>query len=158
MKQLTIAYLALGIFAGGLSLAATSPATAADDPVNVIKFRQLLMKSIGAHMGSIAMVAKREVGYGPEQIEDHAASIALVANLISTAFKENAGQAAETTAKDNIWTDWAGFEAKAEDLRTAAIALTEAAATGDAGTTGAAVGKLGGACGACHEVYRVKKD
>ncbi len=138
MKHVTIAYPTLGLLAGGLSLATAVPATAADGPVNVIKYRQLPMKSIGSHMGSIAMVAKREVSYGRDQIEEPAAGVALVATLIPTAFKVNAGKVAETEAKDNIWSDWSGFEGKAKDMRAAAVQLSEAAATGDAGTIGTA--------------------
>ncbi|MCP4330010.1 MAG: cytochrome c [Alphaproteobacteria bacterium] len=159
MQKKTASYGVIGILAIGLGLGMVFPAGAADDPANVIKYRQLLMKSIGAHMGSIAMVVKGEVSAGAAPIEDRAASIVVMSTLITSVFQENPGNtAAETTAKPDIWTDWSGFEGKANGLRDAAEKLVAAAQGGDMAAIGAAVGVTGKACGACHDTYRVKKD
>jgi len=57
-------------------------------------------------------------------------------------------------AKPEIWTDMAGFDAKFEDMNTAALALVSAAG---AAAVAAGMGALGGSCKACHENYRGPK-
>lgn len=105
----------------GLALATAAFAGPDDD----IMARQALMKQVGASgkVGDLAALAD-------------AAEQALVAFKIDTT-----GQGSvDTKAKDNIWTDMAGFEALMNDMITAARA-------GDNGATFAQ-------CKACHSTYR----
>jgi cytochrome c556 len=53
-----------------------------------------------------------------------------------------------------VWSDRPGFERAAANATTAAEALRNTAAGGDAGATGQAVRAMGGACGACHRNNR----
>jgi cytochrome c556 len=158
MRNAFATCLIAAVVAGALITSTATPGKAADDPVNVIKYRQMLMKANGAHMGSIAMIAKGEVSYDSQNIENHADGIALMATLITTAFKENVGDAADTTAKPDIWSNWSQFEAKAQDLFDKANDLSEAAASGDQTRIATAVGATGKACGGCHDQFRVKKQ
>ena len=157
MKLKTVARFAMVAVIAGFVLGPAVVTNAAEDPANVIKFRQMLMKSIGAHMGSIAAVAKGEVDQGMDHIVKHAEAIALVAVLIPDAFEKNVGStAAETNAKDTIWSDWTDFRAKAQALPSAAAKLAQAAGSGDKQAMFAALKETGGACGACHKANRIK--
>lgn len=60
----------------------------------------------------------------------------------------------ETKAKPEIWTNKADFDAKFKNLETASVKLVEVAQAGDAKALGAQFGQVGGACKACHDVYR----
>ncbi len=141
------------------ALVAVPAATKADsNHEGVLKYRQLVMKAVGAHMGGIGAIPKGEVSYGPKHIEEHAESIAYMAELLPDAFRENVGTSGgETAAKQEIWGDWDNFVAKAKGLEAAAETLAEIAETGDMAAIGAGVKELGGACGACHTPFRVKK-
>ena len=57
----------------------------------------------------------------------------------------------KTRAKDTIWSDPKGFEAKGGAYYTAFTALK---ATKDEAGFKAAFGAVGAACGACHQDYR----
>ena len=61
----------------------------------------------------------------------------------------------ETAADPKIWDDAAGWAAaikKYDDVTVAAVAAIK-----DEASFKAEFGKIGGACGGCHNTYRVKK-
>ncbi|MCK6504358.1 cytochrome c [Myxococcota bacterium] len=61
---------------------------------------------------------------------------------------------AETEALAEVWTDWTGFQARAQDFATESQALVTTAQGGDVAAFGAQLGKVGATCGACHDSYR----
>lgn len=63
-------------------------------------------------------------------------------------------QSEESRALDTVWTDRAGFEARAEDYRNAAIQLAQIAETGDREAANAAFMTMANACQSCHQSYR----
>ncbi|WP_119421299.1 c-type cytochrome [Desertibaculum subflavum] len=62
----------------------------------------------------------------------------------------------DTKALPEIWTNKADFEKKFANLEAEGAKLVMAAQGGDAKALGAQFGKVGGACKACHDVYRGK--
>lgn len=64
---------------------------------------------------------------------------------------------AKSEAKANIWTDAAGFSAKASALQVQVSKLNQAAISGDVGAFKAQIRPTGGACKGCHDVYRQEK-
>lgn len=60
----------------------------------------------------------------------------------------------DTKALPAVWSDRAGFEKAAADVRTAAAALARAADSNDSSAFAAAFQETGKACGACHRNYR----
>lgn len=151
MKKLTATFgLVLAI---GLS----TQALAVDEPANVIKYRQAVMKAIGGHMGSIAGVVKGEVSY-IGHVAAHAEGINALSKTLTEIFPKGTGNGGnKTAALPKIWEDWAGFENAAKALDTASAKLVEVAKGGDAQAIGAAFGDLGKACGGCHKPYRAEK-
>ena len=130
---------------------AAGPAAHADASAD-IKYRQAVMKALGSHMGSVAAIAKGEVGHAGH-MAGHAAAIDALASMTGDVFPEGSGSEA-TRAKDEIWRDTAGFEAAVKAFQAAAAKLTEAAEAGDAGAVGAALGGVGKTCGGCHRAFR----
>ena len=65
--------------------------------------------------------------------------------------------ATDSYALPAIWTAQDDFVVKIGDLNTAAAVFQTAAAT-DLDSLKAGMGALGGACGACHKVYRQPEE
>ncbi|MDX5362132.1 MAG: cytochrome c [Alphaproteobacteria bacterium] len=146
--KLAIAGAMLVPFAGGVALAEAEPDEA-------IKYRKAVMQAIGGHTKASAAIITGKAGTA-EDLKLHAPALYMSAMTALEAFRQNThGQGAEkTTAAEAIWTDWAGFEGKMENLVVAARNLASAAEAGNAG--GEQLKALGGTCKACHDDYRTK--
>lgn len=136
---LSVASLALAAFVGNVS--------AQED---LVAKRQALMKDNGAQAGVVVKMIKGEAPY------DAAAAKAAMERIAANAAEIPADFAPGSEggkALPLIWEDFAGFEADAMALKTAAEA---AAAAADQGVEalGPAFGAVGQACGACHQTYR----
>jgi cytochrome c556 len=121
---------------------------------DAVSARHAQMQMVGYHTGVLGGIAKGEVAY------DSAVVDAAAQNLVALSGMKHAtlwiadteqGAVEGSRAKPEIWTDRAGFEAKFEDLSTAAQSLVGAA---DAAAVGAGMAALGESCKACHETYR----
>jgi cytochrome c556 len=79
-----------------------------------------------------------------------------LANALPTWFPRGSGVEARplSHAKANIWTDAAGFTAAASNLQAQIGKLDQAAVSGDLAAVRSEVRATGGACKACHDVYR----
>jgi cytochrome c556 len=155
MKLHKIAIRCAGaVFAVSLAMGA---AQAADEPANILKYRQNLMKSVGANISNIAMVAKGEVSFiGNTGMNARAIRDGLAA--AGALFPAGTGtEAGETRALPSVWENNAGFVAALENSQAAAEAMIAAADTGDIGEVRKAIGALGKTCGGCHDDFRQKK-
>lgn len=139
----------------GAALLSTTAGAAFAADADVVKYRQNNMEIIGGHMGSIAAIVKGEVS-NMDQLEAHAKGLSAAAALSEGAFKTKA-QSKDSTSKDDLWNDWAKVAEGFKALQTKADALAVAAAGGDKGAIGAALGDVGKSCKGCHDAYRVKK-
>jgi len=150
------AYLIAGMV---ILLGLASQAQAVDEPENVIKYRQSVMKAMGAHMGGIVGVIKGEVSY-VDDVVVHAQAVNAMSKLLVGIFPKGTGQmeSANTRALPAIWDDFSKLEATAKALETESAKLVEVAASGDLGAIGAQVQNVGKACGACHTPFRQKKQ
>ncbi len=149
-------YLASAAVAVALTVMGASPGHAADEPENIIKYRQNVMKSMGGHIANIAAVAKGEVTY-IENVSAHARALADMTKLVPSLFPEGTGTG-KTNALPEIWADRAKFDAASKANQQAAAEMVDAAATNDLATIQAALGKLGKSCGGCHKPFRKKKE
>ena len=82
-----------------------------------------------------------------------------LANALPTWFPRGSGVEArpKSQAKANIWTDAAGFSAKASALQVQVSKLNQAALAGDLGAFKAQIRPTGGACKGCHDTYRLEE-
>ena len=152
-----LSILAKGVlFAGGLALLAATASPIAEASEADIKYRQTVMKALGGHMGSIAAIAKGQVGHS-KHLFGHASAINAIAAMTSDIFPKGSG-GENTRAKDEIWQKWSEFEKTIAALQGATAKLLEAANAGDPAAVGAALGGVGKACGGCHQPFRKPKS
>ena len=147
--------LARGVLlAGGLALLSATVSPVAQAAEADIKYRQSIMKAMGGHMGSLAAIAKGQVGHS-QHMFGHAAAINAIATMVPDIFPKGS-TGPNSRAKDDIWSKWSEFEKGITALQGAAAKLFEAANAGDAAAVGAALGGVGKACGGCHKPFRSK--
>ncbi len=144
--------LAAAVMAGAAAAAALTGAEAAKD-------RQTHMKELGKSMKTIVDQLKSgapDVG----TIKLAAATIDKDAKALPTWFPDGSGPSSGVKMKalPVVWTDKAGFAAKAKDFQLAAAKFDAAAQTGQPSTFVPALKEVGGACKACHEKYRTKDE
>jgi cytochrome c556 len=154
--------LALGAAAAlFVSVAATAPASravAADptaDASGVIAGRQAAFRMSGALAGQIKGAIDR--GDDPKTMAFAARALAGWAKALPGMFPAGS-DAAPSNALPTVWSDRAGFEAKAADYAAAAAKLAELAKAGDKPGFAAQFAEVGKACGACHSGYRKADD
>lgn len=139
---------------GWLAMSGATVALAADEPDKLLGYRQNLMKSVGANISNIAMVAKGEVTF----VQNVAANARAIRDGLAAAgplFPAGTGkEAGKTRALPSIWEDNAKFVKAMEDSVAAAEAMIVAGETNDIGEIRKAIGALGKTCGGCHDDFR----
>lgn len=145
----------LAIAAAAALTTATATALAQDTDPHY-KYRHNLMKGVAAHAGSLAMIAKGQVPHAGH-LGAHGMALEALANQTLAAFKQQS-QDPDSRAKDEVWSDWAGYEAKTKDFQVASAAVAEAAKTGDPKAVGGKLKALFDSCKACHKEYRKPKN
>ena len=132
------------------------PAVAADKPADVVHYRQSVMKAMGAHMSATSLVVKKQIR-DRSQLAAHAESIRdLSAGLAAFFPAGTSPDKVKSGAKPELWQKLPEFRAAADALRAEAGKLADAAKKGDAKAFDAQFARVGAACGACHDRFRVK--
>ena len=125
-----------------------------EGPAGVIQGRQAAMMLSGVAMGSI----KASIDAGQPSASQRFSTRALArwAHAVPGMFPAGSGPEAGVTtkAKPEVWSDRAGFEAKAADYAAAADRLAELAAGEDAAAFAAQWAVVRQSCNACHTVYK----
>jgi cytochrome c556 len=140
----------------GFSLiAASSFAFAAGD--DTIKERQGCMKANGGIMGVAVPMVKGEKPYDNAALQEAIGKMEAACANWANFWSEDSmkGASVETFAKEEIWTDKAGFEAAGGKSYTAMQALK---ATTDEASFKAAFPAVGAGCQGCHEKFRRPKN
>ncbi|MGL4235079.1 c-type cytochrome [Tabrizicola sp.] len=115
--------------------------------------RSELMKANGKAIGVLADMAGGKTAFDAAAAEAAKATLIEDFGKIEAVFKEPGADDPASESKPEIWTNWEDFLMKAKAGTDAATALDVASLE----TLQAGMGALGGTCGGCHEVYRVKK-
>jgi cytochrome c556 len=141
------------LIAGVVAFAAGAVA-AQSDPIAV---RKALMKANGDQAKIGAAMIKGETAFDAEKAKTVFATFLDAANKMPTLFPDNSKSGGETAAAPKIWENMADFRARfakfASDAKTAETSVR------DLDTFKAAFGTIGKQdCGACHELYRLKKS
>ncbi len=144
----------LTVVATVCTIVGLSTAHAADEPENIIKYRQNVMKGVGAHITNIAAVVKGQVTITDNLMTDAQG----VANGLANVDKlfPAGTESGKTNALAAIWEDRAGFSKALADAQAAAKNILDAVASNDITVIGKALGALGKSCGGCHKPYRKK--
>jgi cytochrome c556 len=117
-----------------------------------VKARQDLMGMIAANTKILGEMAAGKVAFDATAAGAAKTALAAAAAEIPAKFEVNVDDP-DSEVKANIWTDWAGYTAKAKSLEDAATAIDVASLEG----VQAGLGAIGGACKDCHTNYRAKK-
>lgn len=86
-------------------------------------------------------------------VETHARSLNAWAMELTTYFPEGSNPS-PSEALDSVWTDWAGFSAKAGDYEMATARLISVSQTKDADATASALKQVMRSCKGCHDDYK----
>ncbi len=149
----------LTLLLAGLCVVGNMTAALADNHAEaVVKYRQTVMKAIGAHTGAIAAVAKGQVEFG-DHVAHHAASLAEMGKISANLFPPGTGPDAyaDTGALNDIWTKEDEFKTVVAAFQDQSAKLAEVAKGGDMKATMAEFRELGKTCGGCHKPFRQKK-
>ena len=144
----------------GLSLASPLLAQSDEDRINsALKARQGFYNMLAANMGTLAGIAKGDIAYD-EAVARHAAAnlqalgqYDVTMHFLDGTSRDDLG-AERTAALPAIFANRDDFAARLAGLREATTGAAEAVA--DQAAVGALVGRIGGACKACHDSYRAK--
>jgi cytochrome c556 len=132
------------------------PAAAADRPADVVKYRQSVMKAMGAHMAAMSLIVKKQVS-DRSQLAANAAAIRDLSGGLARFFPRGTGSdKTKTAAKNEVWQRFDAFEAASLKLQRESHALAEAAKRNDANAFDAQFETVANACAACHRDFRVK--
>ena len=150
MKRIITA-VAIGLTCLGGAAGAQAPQASAAD---VIKGRQAAMMLSGVAMASIR--GSIDAGQPIASQRFSARSLSRWAHAVPGMFPAGTGPEAgvPTNAKPEIWSDRAGFEARAADYAAAADRLAELAAGEDAAAFAAQWTAVRATCQACHAAYK----
>ncbi len=157
MKQAQVVFVA-GLLAFGWSVqvgAASLPDAASPNPAEVVAVRQAGMNMAAVTLGGIRGAFDRGA---PAKTQSFAAQgLARWAAALPSLFAENTRDAAPSLAKSEIWSDSAGFSAKAADFITATDALLAAAKADDRDAMAIQIEAVKQACVACHDAYQLPR-
>jgi cytochrome c556 len=120
------------------------------------ELRQAAMKKVGGAIGLLSGMAKGEAPFDAAAAQAAFATMNGVSKEYVSFFPAGSETGFDTEASPAIWENMDDFKAKVAKFEAdtgAAAAMTFA----DAAAVGAAIGPVGANCGACHQLYRVKK-
>jgi len=126
----------------------------AGDVERAQEYRQGVMNVFSWNMKAMSDMLKGKSAYDGAAFASHANDLARATSLdLLPGFPEDS-DSGETDARPDIWLNFEDFTQKLEDLRSAALALSKVAISGDKAAMGEALGKTGKACKACHDNYK----
>lgn len=143
MKLLTKTILVGALVIAGAAFAKDG----VQDPT--VKARMDLMGTIAANTKVLGQMAGGEAAFNADAAATAKANIAAAAAEIPAKFEPQATDPV-SDAKPDVWTNWADFMTKSETL----LAQTEALDTSSLESVQAGMAGIGGACKACHSVYK----
>lgn len=114
--------------------------------------RMDLMVDVGDAMKVLGEMAKGAQPFDTQQADRARGALIVASNQVIARFEAEENDP-KSEALPTIWSDWAGFNASAEDMAQAAESLDTSTLDG----LRAGIGALGKSCGSCHESYRIKK-
>lgn len=146
------------------AMIAALPLTAAAQDASpqelAIKARQGFYEMLSANMGVLAAMAKGDMTYDETRAVRAASNIeALTHYDLPMHFMDGTSaddMPGKTAAKPDIWLDTEDFGKKYHGLQEAAVGIPDQVKGGPE-QVGAVVVKLGTACKACHDSYRLKQ-
>ena len=139
--------------AGAICLMAVTAVVAAE---NMHESREAAMKKIGGAMGGLVAIAKGQKPYDADTVKTLLTTISETIKVFPDYFPKGS-ENDDKAASPKIWENMDDFKARAAKL-SADTETVLAQLPADAAGVGAALNAVGGNCGGCHQLYRIKKD
>ncbi|GAB4470496.1 MAG: cytochrome c [Burkholderiaceae bacterium] len=138
------------------AFAVAAPASAQfAKPEDAVKYRQSAMALIGNHMGRINAQLKSG-NPNVAAIQSSAALVETLSKLPFEAFTPGSDMVANTKVKPEYFKDTAKVKDLIDKMQSEVRQLAAVAKGGDVKAIQAQFGKVGQACKACHDDYRMK--
>lgn len=138
------------------AFAVAAPASAQfAKPEDAVKYRQSAMALIGNHMGRINAQLKSG-NPNVAAIQSSAALVETLSKLPFEAFTPGSDMVANTKVKPEYFKDTAKVKDLIDKMQSEVRQLAATAKGGDVKAIQAQFGKVGQACKACHDDYRMK--
>jgi len=141
-----------GALLGALTLVLPSRATAQNDALPAVEYRQSVMQGLAAHRGAFTAIVDDEVDYRSHLLA-HATALQRLAVMTSDIFPEGSG-GDDSRAMDEIWQDADAFQEILKGLQESTSTLLDAVYAGDIAAVEEAMTLVGGSCRDCHRAFR----
>ena len=142
---------ALAVTAAALSMPA---AAQFQKPEDAVKYRQGSMFVMANHFGRIGAMVQGRVPFDAATALANAEVVSTMSRLPFAGFVDGTAGTAKGSAKANIWTERAKFDAAATKMQEEVAKLLAAAKTNNLDNIKAAFGGVGASCKGCHDDYR----
>jgi cytochrome c556 len=130
------------------------PAPAAPAPEKVVVYREKMMKAAADHMATTGMIVKGEIDR-PQDLAAHATALAELGKTFGSLFPAGTGpDKVKSESRPEVWSQPEKFAEAAKVFETESAKLAEVAKTNDLAAFKAQFGKVGEACGGCHDSFR----
>lgn len=134
------------------------PAVAADKAVDLVRYRQSVMKAMGSHMNATSLIVKKLVS-DRSHLATHANALRDLSTGLAAFFPPGSGpDKVKTGAIPAIWQKLPDFRASADQLHAETSKLAELAKHGDAKAFDAQFARVGAVCNSCHDRFRLADD
>lgn len=152
MNTARIALCSALLCAGAALYAKPAPAPASPSPQDLVLTRQAGMDMA---VSTLTLLKNASANGAPiKTLAFPASGLAKFARALPPLFSDYT-KGVPSRAKATVWTDRAGFQAKAADFAAATKALAGAAAAGDKPAFDAALASVGASCKGCHDSYQL---
>jgi cytochrome c556 len=151
VRMKLFAVLALGV-------ATALPAVAQfQRPEQAVVYRKAAFQVMQAHFGRIGQMVNGRVPYDAAAAAANAEVVAFMSKLPYAGFVEGtAGKGEKYSAKPNIWTERAKFDAAAKKMQDEAAKMAVVAKANNLDQLKAAFGATAASCKACHDDFQVQ--
>jgi cytochrome c556 len=123
-------------------------------PEDAVKYRKAVMTVMANHFGRVGAMAQGRVPLDAAVASANAELAAALSKQPFIAFVDGTAGTEKGSAKGNIWTERAKFDAAAQKMQDEMAKLVAAARSNNADQLKAAFGAAGGTCKACHDDFR----
>lgn len=154
VKRNTIILASLVSLVLGLNNIALAAEKKAGKEEAIVKYRQEVMKSQGAHMSAAAAIIMGKVDY-KDQLPAHVSALESTTKDISSLFPPGS-DVGKTKALKSVWSKNEEFKKRAKHAEEMAAELAKAVAAGDTASYGKHFKELADACKSCHKDFRKK--
>lgn len=152
MNAARLALCGAVLLTGAALYAKPAPRPAAPSPQDIVTTRQAGMDMAVA---TLTLLKNASANGAPlKSLAFPANGIAKFAGVLPSLFPDST-KGLPSRARPTVWTDRAGFQAKAGDLASATKALAAAAAAEDKPAFDAALASVGASCKGCHDSYQL---